>query len=982
MALALAVATATIAAPPCAAQDNSNNWTLSTTDFVRDHWQVQPYVANGYIGQRLPAEGFGYMQFEPVNQTAHNETQGWPLFTPRQAAAMVAGFYDQQPMTEGTNFDQTGGQQPISTLPTWSSLYLTVNNQTYSTLTPDSEISNYSQSLSIQDGVVVTELNWSPAGVSLNGTNSTATSALTVSYTVFAHRVLPNVGVVKLNVKGLSNDLAVAVTDVFDGAGAWRTDFVSSGSVPNNSAALHTAVRPYGISNVTAYEVSVLSLDATSTSLDEGANCLGTILSTNTSTASQCFRLLQVPESGELTAIKYVGIASSDAYPGAELDTALQAALSANETGYDSLLESHQQAWAAIWDDADIEIPGQENVELQLATRASLFHILSNVRNGTESTGLGDNSIAPAGLTSDSYAGQVFWDADTWMYPGLLALYPDYAESVVDFRYRQLGGAQQNARDRNYSFVNDSSPALYPWTGARFGNSTGVGPAYDYEYHLNSDIALAVYQYFAATGNHTWLAEKGWPIVKSVADMFAQFVVYNETTRTYDTYNETSPDEYSNHRNNSAMINGALSVTLRQAIELGALLGYEAPSNWSTIADNITMLSSPTGILLEFEGYNTQVPVKQADVVLLTYPFEYPLADTLELQNLDFYSQQNSASGPSMTYSMFSIIAAQLSPAGCASYSYFLQAAQPYSRLPYYQFSEQTNDVFASNNGTNPAFTFLTGHGGFLQTLAHGYTGYRSRLDRLYFDPNLPPQFGGYTVKGLKHQGTSFDVSVMATNTTITRRDDGRNETVAVEIAAGNAQAGNYTLASGETLTVPTRSTSGTLIPGNLAQCATVLSNDTSFSIPAGESTIVPGEFALAAVDGANATTWQPLTPEPATLTIDLGAEKTINSLHINWGTAPPLSYAVAVANASDSFTASNASFPVTTIASANISSSDLQAITAEESTTVAVRFGNTTDVALQQSAVARFVQLSIEGSWNSEGGYGATVAEFAVIGV
>lgn len=59
------------------------------------------------------------------------------------------------------------------------------------------------------------------------------------------------------------------------------------------------------------------------------------------------------------------------------------------------------------------------------------------------------------------------------------------------------------------------------------------------------------------------------------------------------------------------------------------------------------------------------------------------------------------------------------------------------------------------------------------------------------------------------------------------------------------------TLAPGESLTVPTSMTNGTLVDGNLAQCAKVISNDTSFANP--NEYIVPGEYALAAVDGANA---------------------------------------------------------------------------------------------------------------------------------
>jgi len=37
-----------------------DTWTLGTRTLVQNAWQVQPYVANGYHGSRLTAEGQGY----------------------------------------------------------------------------------------------------------------------------------------------------------------------------------------------------------------------------------------------------------------------------------------------------------------------------------------------------------------------------------------------------------------------------------------------------------------------------------------------------------------------------------------------------------------------------------------------------------------------------------------------------------------------------------------------------------------------------------------------------------------------------------------------------------------------------------------------------------------------------------------------------------------------------------------------------------
>ncbi|KAK4056495.1 alpha,alpha-trehalase ath1 [Microbotryomycetes sp. JL221] len=965
---------------------------LSTTTLNRTSWQRQPYVSNGYIGQRIPAEGHGYMEVVPNDYEGRDGTNGWPLFDPRFTAAMVANFYDQQAETKGTNFEQTGGQQPISTLPTWSSLYLTLGGSSYGVETPDNEISNWTQSMSIRDGIVSTALTWMPSG-SMTGSNSTSnmTSPMTnmtmgtnstgnttmsgmgvrLNYTLLAHRTRPNLGVVRLDISGLTAGQEVSITDVFDGRGAWRTNFTSSGALAFNKT-MYTAVQPNGINNVTAYEVSVINFDPAPMDFTASASCYSN-LSQNESTIAQCYTFNAT--SSSVTILKYVGIASSDAFNGTEYATALDAAIQANSTGWDELVSEHREAWNELWESGDIEIPGEEFEELQLATRASLFHILSNTRDGNEAPGLGDTGIAPAGLTSDSYAGHIFWDQETWMFPSLLALHPDYALNGLNFRYKQYGRAIENAKQYN------SSGLLYPWTAARFGNCTGVGPCYDYEYHLNNDIAIAMYQYYAATQNRTWLEERGYPIIYDVNEFWANHVVYNETTGLYVTLNETDPDEFANQINNGAFTNAAIQVTIQHAQELSRILNQTIPSNWSTIAENITILTDPeSDIILEFDGpngvFNSSTVVKQADVVLLTYPLEYQQSQEQALIDLDFYAGVQSADGPGMTYSIFSIDAAQLSPVGCASYTYMLAASQPYNRAPFYQFSEQQIDEYSENGGTNPSYTFLTGHGGFLQVLTHGYTGYRSRTDRLYFDPNLPPQLTNYTVKGLKWGGSSFDVNVASNQTTITRRSGGSggssgnstssSDSIQVEIK----NQGNYTLGAGETLTVDTRSTNGTLVEGNFAQCAqTVGRSDTSFNNNK-RPTVVPGQYGLAAIDGSNATTWRPLSENTtSTLSVDLLGTKQLSSFHINWGKVPAQTFAIYAGRSTRN---------MTLVAQQNVTiSTPYDAATALD---VVLRTGNTTDIELDNTVTARYVNLTIRGTYG-EPGSGATVAEFAARG-
>lgn len=98
------------------------------------------------------------------------------------------------------------------------------------------------------------------------------------------------------------------------------------------------------------------------------------------------------------------------------------------------------------------------------------------------------------------------------------------------------------------------------------------------------------------------------------------------------------------------------------------------------------------------DGFNGTTEVKQADVVLLTYPLEYVQSAEQARVDLDFHAGVTSANGPGMTYSIFSIDTAQLSgDLDCSAYTYMLAASQPYNRAPYYQFSEQTRDEYSEN---------------------------------------------------------------------------------------------------------------------------------------------------------------------------------------------------------------------------------------------------------------------------------------------
>ena len=111
---------ASAAAATCPGGRDGAGWTLATTTFD-NHYTRHAYVGNGYLSQRVPPAGTGYM--------ATGEKTGWPLFTPRYDGAFVAGLYGLDPSI----VDADGVARTIdAAIPTWSTLNVTVGSETYS----------------------------------------------------------------------------------------------------------------------------------------------------------------------------------------------------------------------------------------------------------------------------------------------------------------------------------------------------------------------------------------------------------------------------------------------------------------------------------------------------------------------------------------------------------------------------------------------------------------------------------------------------------------------------------------------------------------------------------------------------------------------------------------------------------------------------------------------------------------------------------
>jgi len=411
--------------------------------------------------------------------------------------------------------------------------------------------------------------------------------------------------------------------------------------------------------------------------------------------------------------------------------------------------------WPHLWQTSDIVISGDP--EAQQVTHANLFYLLSSTYPGS------DHSIPPMGLSSNIYGGHIFWDAEVWMMPALIVQHPDYARSIIDYRFKTLGQAKNNARAHGFP------GAEYPWESADTGAE--MAPAeFAQERHITADVGWAAWQYYLWTGDQAYLVKEGWPVLSATAAYWAARVSKTADGK-YHVNKVLSPDETAGVVDDDAYTNAVVRANLRAASSAANLLRQPVDSRWKTIADGL-FFSYDTARKIPAENatpMTDRFAAKQADTLLLVHPLGVAYDAATQGRMLDFYAAHTIKNGPAMTASMEAIVAAGLGR-GPQSLDLFRDSYRPFERGPW--------DAFAEKRTSNRVY-FCTGMGGCLQSVLYGFAGLRvveaggrasgtkiagDGVASLYADPHLPPGWGGLTVRGVRFRGKAFDVAVTPGN--------------------------------------------------------------------------------------------------------------------------------------------------------------------------------------------------------------------------
>lgn len=804
-----------------------DTWVLSNASYEPLNFVQEPFVGNGYLGLRIPAIGEGY-------QGGNLGKSGFPLFTPRYTSSLVAGVYASTKKTD-----------IIASLPTWSELDLALGGHVLNAAVSAGEISDYRQTMDMRGAVVTTSMTWTPA----------PGKATRVAFEILANCARMHLGEVKVEITP-SWSGTLALTGLLNGQGARRI-VATSRTVDTTGDVSTLELQTPGRHTVVA-ETQLLVAGPGVTVAHRTAMTPGL----KQATVGEQWTI-PVVAGRTYQIIKYVGISTTND-PGPADEIAADTVHAAARAGWAALLAAHRTAWEELWAH-DVTTPRE--YKLQTSVHSAFYLLYSSIRAGLEW------SIPPAGLTSDNYAGVIFWDADTWMYPTLLAFEPEMAKSIVDFRYDTKAAAEANAKGAGFR------GGSWAWDNGPTGTCGGFAPCAYYEDHLDSDIALAQWQYYEATGDREWLIERGYPVIKDVADFWISRVKLGQDGK-YHIDRVTGPDEFTANVNDESATNAGAIVALRDAVAAAKAVGKVPNPQWTTVADKIFVAVDPDGTHPEYLGYKNQT-VKQADTVLMTYPFGYVTDPKVAAADLDRYMPVTDPGGPAMTASAEGVVAAQAREPGCLDYTLLLDSYWPFLRGAYDQFLE-TQYLFPSAHQGPPTFDFATGAGGYLQMYPYGFAGMRWSPTALVVDPTLPPQLKqGITLHGVRYQGRTLTIAIGPRATTVTM-DAG--EPVAVKTPEGLR-----TLRVGQPLRL--RTARPDLDPTrNLARCRAVTA-----------SSAARANQPAAAVDGNAVTNWTATTTS-SSYEIELGGHSgtlaTTAGAVIHWGATRPAEYTVSVQGA------------------------------------------------------------------------------------
>ena len=551
-----------------------DNWVLVQSEFdpkTQRHMETVFTAGNGYFCSRGSFE------------------EGYPN---DHALTLAHGVFDDMPisMTE------------LANLPNWLDLDLTVDGEHFRL--DRGQVLRFQRHMDLRRGILRRDVRWqAPSGVVLD-----------LTFERFASYTQEHLGALRLLVTAVNQPCRIAVETGIDGHVAnddllhWRHE--DQGATADGAVWLRSDTRHSGLDLAAAAAIGVPAEAVTSIVQCPGQPRLAVGHDLGAAQTVQIDKLVSYATSRD---------------PGADAGDPVERALAALAgQRYDDLRAAQVQAWAALWDECDVIIEGDD--EAQVAVRFYLFQLLIAAPQHDEFVSMGAKSLSGLG-----YRGHVFWDTEIFILPFFMYTQPELARNMLMYRYHTLPGARRKAAANRYS------GAQYAWESAATGDE--VTPRWvpsfdgqglvriwtgDIEIHITSDVAYAIHQYWQVTGDDDFLRDYGAEMILDSACFWGDRAEPEEAEhgqRRYALRDVIGPDEYHDHVDNNIYTNRMAQWHLQLAFAVLDWLDGHAPhksaalreqldlsperlTHWRDVVEHIIINHDPdTGLLLQFDGF-------------------------------------------------------------------------------------------------------------------------------------------------------------------------------------------------------------------------------------------------------------------------------------------------------------------------------------------------------------------------------------------
>ena len=305
---------------------------------------------------------------------------------------------------------------------------------------------------------------------------------------------------------------------------------------------------------------------------------------------------------------------------------------------------------------------------------------------------------------------------------------------------------------------------MYPWeSDPEYGTDVTPRSAHvlsESEIHVNSEVAIAQWQYYLATLDHDWLRSKGWPVIRAVARFWASRATYDASRHRYEILHVTSVSESHNDIPNDTFTNMGAVEALHIAIAAAQVLGERPDSTWSRIADEMYIPMAADGT--HHLAFDPSVSMSSSafgsgPLSLLFLPaLDERMPAALLRADYDFAVRPTPMArrGKVSIGIVQQIAAAAETGQPAAAAAWFETYLTGGTLKPPFNVRTET-----SSNNSGP---FITGSGGYLQSLIFGMTGLRIREEGLVaaFPPVLPPGWRSLTLRNVVFRGRRITVRV------------------------------------------------------------------------------------------------------------------------------------------------------------------------------------------------------------------------------